>query len=255
MNDEAAMPLSDDDLILYFYGESENAAEIAARLAASAEDRARYAVLERTLRAADEWRAPDPLSGYGNRVWRRLEARIAPPARSSGWRSTPRLAWAAAAIAAVGLAFYLGRAVPERPVTPPAATAFSEDSRERILQAALAHHLERAERLLAEIDNGGATLSADLGRERSSAANWVEENRIYRQAAAESGLTAARPLLDELEPLMLELAHAPASAAEVSPLRERLAKSDLLFKVRILSDRLQRETQSSPAPRRRGDVL
>ncbi len=255
MKGEAGMRLSDEDLILYFYGESEKAGEIAARLAASAEDGERYAALERTLRIADEWAAPEPLSGYGSRVWRRLEDRIAPPSRSASWWSTPRLAWAAAAMAAVGLAFYLGRAVPERPLSPPAATAFSEASRERILQAALAHHLERAERLLAEIDNGGATLSSDLERERASAGDWVEENRIYRQAAAESGLTSARPLLDELEPLMLELAHAPASAADVSPLRERLAKSDLLFKVRILSDRLQRETQSSPALRRRGDVL
>jgi len=156
---------------------------------------------------------------------------------------------------AVGVAFYLGRAVPETPPAQPAATAFSEASRQRILQAALAHHLERAERLLVEIDNGGATLSADLARERRSAGEWVEENRIYRQAAAESGMNSARPLLDELEPLMLELAHAPLAAADVSPLRERLAKSDLLFKVRILSDRLQRQTESSPAPKRRGDVL
>lgn len=34
---------SDEDLILYFYGEAENPAEIAALLAASAEDRERYA--------------------------------------------------------------------------------------------------------------------------------------------------------------------------------------------------------------------
>jgi hypothetical protein len=243
---------SDEDLILYFYGEAENPAEIAALLAASAEDRERYAALERALAAADEWQAPQPLAGYGTRVWRRIEDRVS-PSRPRVRPGMLRWGWALAAGVSVALAaaYYLGRSLP----TAPPATAFSEASRGRILQAALAHHLERAERLLVEIDNGGATLSADLDRERRSAAEWVDENRLYRQAAAESGLSSARPLLEELEPLMLELAHAPLAAADLSPLRARLAQSDLLFKVRILSDRMQRETEPTPAPKRRGDVL
>lgn len=250
------MRLSDEDLILYFYGEAENPAEIAARLAASAEDRERYAALERALAAADQWEAPQPLAGYGTRVWRRIEDRVSPARRRVRF-GTLRWAWATAAGVSVALAaaYYLGPSTPAAPPAEPAATAFSEASRGRILQAALAHHLERAERLLVEIDNGGATLSADLERERRRAGDWVEENRIYRQAAAESGLSSARPLLDELEPLMLELAHAPVAAADLSPLRERLTRSGLLFKVRILSDRMQRDTEPAPAPKRRGDVL
>jgi hypothetical protein len=247
---------SDEDLILYFYGEAENPAEIAALLAASADDRERYAALERALSAADEWQAPQPLAGYGTRVWRRIEDRVSSSRRPfhAGMR---RWAWALAAgvSVALGAAYYLGRSSPIAPPVEPPATAFSEASRGRILQAAVAHHLERAERLLVEIDNGGATLSADMERERRSAVEWVEENRLYRQAAAESGLSSARALLDELEPLMLELAHAPAAAADLSPLRARLAQSDLLFKVRILSDRMQRATEPMPAPKRRGDVL
>jgi hypothetical protein len=247
---------SDEDLILYFYGEAESPAEIAAVLAASAEDRERYAALERTLAAADEWEAPQPLAGYGARVWRRIEDRVSPARRRARFGML-RWAWAMAAGTSVALAaaYFLGRSTPATPPVQPAATGFSEASRGRIRPAAVAHRLGRAERLLVEIDNGGATLSADLGRERRSAGEWVEENRIYRQAAAESGLSSARPLLDELEPLMLELAHAPVAAADLSPLRERLAQSDLLFKVRILSDRMQRDTEPAPAPRRRGDVL
>jgi hypothetical protein len=247
--------VSDEDLILYFYGEAENAPEIAARLAASAADRERYAALESVLRAADEWRAPEPLSGYGARVWHRIEGRLpaAPRGGGLGWAGW-RLAWAGVLLAAIAAAFFLGRSVPVAPGPAPV-TAFSEAARARILQAAVAHHLETAERLLAELDNGSPTLSADLESERRRAAELVEANRLYRQAAAEGGLAAARALLEELEPLLLELAHAPAAFADASPLRQRLAQSDLLFKVRILSDRLQRQTQPSTPPRRTGDVL
>lgn len=246
--------LRDEDLILYFYGEAENAGEIAATLAASPADRERYAALERALRAADEWKAPEPLSGYGVRVWRAIEDRVAPPRRAGifGW-APGRLAWATMLLAVVGAAYFVGRSASVKPPTP--ATAFSEASRERILEAAVAHHLENAERLLVEIHNGGATLSADLASERRRAEELVEANRLYRQAAVESGLGSVRPVLDELEPFLLELAHAPAASADVSPLRERLDASDLLFKVRVLTDRMQRETQPPAAPQRAGATL
>jgi len=247
--------LRDEDLILYFYGEAENAGEIAAALAASPVERERYAALERALRAADEWEAPEPLSGYGSRVWRAIEDRIAPPRRAAifGWAPS-RLAWAAMLVAVVGVAYLVGRSASVKPPAAPA-TAFSEASRQRILEAAVAHHLERAERLLVDIHNGGATLSADLAGERRRAEELVEANRLYRQAAAESGLASVRPVLDELEPFLLELAHAPAASADVGPLRERIDESDLLFKVRVLTDRMQRDTQPPVPPERAGATL
>ena len=246
--------LREEDLILYFYGEAPNAAEIAARLEASAAERARYAALERVLRAADSWPAPEPPAAYGTRVWRRLEERLAPaPRRRSGFSGV--LAWAAALVLVVGALFVL-----RAPAPPPAAPegAFSASARARIVEAAVAHHLEQTERLLAEVDNGGPTLSANLESERRRAEELVDANRLYRQAAAESGLGGMRPLLEELEPFLLELAHLPATSADVAPLRERLDRSELLFKVRVASQSLelrsQRSTPSGP-PRRTGDTL
>jgi hypothetical protein len=244
---------TDEDLILYFYGEAPDGAAIAAELAASAATRERYAALERVLRAADDLAVPEPSSGYSARVWRRLEPQL--PARRPrlAWFSPPRLAWAAALLAVVGAAYIAGRAV-QTPAAPERPSAFSAESRERILEAAVAHHLEVAERLLVELDNGGPTLSADLASERHRAEELVEANRLYRRAARESRLTALGSLLEELEPFLLEVANAPASKEAGEPLRARLAETDLLFKVRILSDRLQRETTPPPPPRA-GDVL
>ena len=245
---------SDEDLILHFYGEAENAAEIAAALAASPAERERYAALERVLRAAGAIPAPEPLAGYGARVWRKIEPRLAPRRAGVGrWLSLPRLGWAALLAAALGAAYLAGRStLPE----PPAQIAggFSAESRQRILNAALAHHLEKTERLLVELDNGGPTLSADFSQERRRAEELVEANRLYRQAAREGGVSGLGPLLDELEPLLLEVAHAPARG-ESEPLTDRLSRPDLLFKVRIMNQRLQRATQPSSPPRRAGDVL
>jgi hypothetical protein len=64
-----------------------------------------------------------------------------------------------------------------------------------------------------------------------------------------------RPVLDDLEPFLLELAHAPAASADLGPLRERIDESDLLFKVRVLTDRMQRDTQPPTAPQRAGATL
>lgn len=254
MNDNStSQHPTDEDLILYFYGEAPNRAAIAAELAASAATRDRYAALERVLRAADDLAVPEPLSGYPGRVWRRLEPQLAARRPRRNWFSPPRLAWAAALLAVVGAAYIVGRST-QTPGPTHGPSAFSAESRERILEAAVAHHLEVAERLLVELDNGGPTLSADLASERRRAEELVEANRLYRRAARASRLTAVGSLLEELEPFLLEVANAPASAQAGEPLRARLEETGLLFKVRILSDRLQRETTPPPPPRA-GDVL
>ena len=54
---------------------------------------------------------------------------------------------------------------------------------------------------------------------------------------------ALSSVLDDLEPLLLEIAHAPdtLSASDLTVLRERLAERGTLFKVRVMNDRLQRQ--------------
>ncbi len=269
----------DDDLILFYYGEAERATEIEALLAGSAELRSRYEELRRVLDAVDEaLPVPERSEGYGAEVWRRLAPRlpVTPglrPVRSSpaawrprlrdrwrdplwpaaaGWGSLPRLAAAAAVLLALG--FLLGRGLPPAGEAPRmAATGLPAAARDQILVATVASHLERSERLLLEVANAEPEPEevVDLAAERRWAADLLAANRLYRQSARQGGRPRLAALLDELEPLLLDLAHAPDElpAGELGALRERIEERALLFKMRIVADRLERlERQRRPAP-------
>lgn len=232
---------SDDDLVLFFYGESDDPVAVREALAADPELRARYEALESVLSAV-ELPVPERPEGYGARVWARLQPRLE---RRSFWSGvfTPRLAWATAALLLVA-GFVAGRFWPQAPQT------LSQPARDRILAGAVAGHLESSERLLVEVANAGAGEtgeSLDLSAERAWAQDLLEANRLYRQSARHGGRKRLASLLDELEPFLLELAHATdeSSPAEMQALRDRIDEQALLFKVRILGQRLERSARQT----------
>ncbi|HKV08474.1 MAG TPA: hypothetical protein VJ725_10065 [Thermoanaerobaculia bacterium] len=224
----------DDDLVLYFYGEAENPEEIERLLAGSPELAARYETLKRVLAAVDALPVPERPESYGARVWARLRPQLEAPARRAWWPVRLDLRWAltgATAVLLLAVGFLAGRLSP-RPVMP-------EEGRERILLAAVADHLDRSERLLMEVKNGDAS---GLEAERAWARDLLAANRLYRQSAGQGRNPRLAALLDELEPFLLELAHAPegeAPAEELDDLRQRIDDRALLFKVRVVSHRLE----------------
>ncbi|HEX9668054.1 MAG TPA: hypothetical protein VGC93_01100, partial [Thermoanaerobaculia bacterium] len=133
---------------------------------------------------------------------------------------------------------------------PQLARTLSPGGRDQILLASVAGHLESSERLLVEISNaeperrGG---EVELAAERRWAKELLGANRLYRQSAEQGGRPRLAALLDELEPLLLELAHAPAElpAAELDTLRARIEARALLFKTRIVAERLERLRQDA----------
>lgn len=225
--------LEDDDLILYLYGEAEDPEAMRQQIESSEELRARYETLRRVLEAVDDdaLSVPERGEGYGAEVWARIEPQLARQGRlirfpSRGYRQV--IGWAAAALILLAAGFGLGRL--SRPAALP------REARDRILIATVANHLDRSERLLAEVTNGPADLSA----ERAWARDLLTANRLYRQSAQQSGRQRLAGVLDELEPFLLDLAHAPGDlpAEEIEALRERIAAQSLLFKVRVASSRL-----------------
>lgn len=76
----------------------------------------------------------------------------------------------------------------------------------------------------------------DITAEQARAADLVRENRLYRQTAARTGDVAVAGVLEELERVLLEIAHAPSpiSPEELESLRRRLEAESILFKVRVL---------------------
>lgn len=238
-------PPTDDDLTLFFYGEAGDAEAIRRQLAASPELRARYESLRRVLDAMDDaLPVPERGESYGAEVWARLQPRLAERRKpAAGW--LPRsfdLRWAFAGMAAALLlvvGFVAGRLWPR----PEAAVAVGTDGRERILLAAVADHLERSERLLAEVANSATADPAGLAAERAWAQDLLDANRLYRQSTRQGGRPRLAALLDELEPFLLELANAPAepTGEELQDLQRRVRERALLFKVRVVGERLDRQ--------------
>ena len=75
----------------------------------------------------------------------------------------------------------------------------------------------------------------------------MSENRLYRQAAFKAGDTNVSNLLEELERVLLEVAHTPSqlNSAEFDDLRQRIEAEGILFKIRIVGSTV-RERQKAP---------
>jgi hypothetical protein len=133
----------------------------------------------------------------------------------------------------------------------PAPAAADERVRERILLVAVGDHLERSQMLLIELANAPRGRAADIGIEQGWAQELVGANRLYRQAALRAGEPAVAGVLDELERLLVEVAHAPEQLrpAQLEKLQRRIEARGLLFKVRVLESRVrqqQKDEQRAP---------
>jgi hypothetical protein len=153
----------------------------------------------------------------------------------------PWLAAAAALVLAVG-AYWLGRhdAAPVRvpevstaAVTAPAPAAGA--IRERVVLAALGEHFDRTERTLVELVNSTSDRRVDIAAEQAWARDLLEANRLYRQAASGSEHPAVSQVLEDLEPVLLEIANSPSrlTSQEFEALRDRIEARSLVFKVRV----------------------
>jgi hypothetical protein len=144
-------------------------------------------------------------------------------------------------------AFLAGRFT--QPVAGPQTASSTPQVRERILVVAVGDHLETSQMVLAEIVNQPDESDVDLSTERQLADTLVNANRLYRQTALANGNTGMASVLDELEPVLIEIARGPdrLNAAELSALRQRIEAQGLLFKIRVIGTQM-RERGDKPMP-------
>jgi hypothetical protein len=251
--------LTEEALILQYYGEADDATAVEQHLAACHHCRVEFERLRRVLALVDVQEVPEPGPGFERRVW----ARLAPELETSrtswfAWlfpAAGPRWVYAGGVAALLLVAFVAGRfsrvdaPVAPAPVSTTAAAA-NGDVSERVLVVAVVDHLDRSQMMLVELLNTDPAGTLDLDAEQSRARELVNENRLYRVSAAQAGDEAMSDVLDELERVLLEIANTPrdATAGDLEALRQRIDARGLLFKVRVVhSEMRERERQTVTA--------
>ena len=142
----------------------------------------------------------------------------------------PKLRYAMACAAMTALlvvAFLAGRSYPHRPVTPPV-TAYALNP-EQILLVAVGDYLDRSQMALIELANANSASPLDISLEQERAQDLLSETRLYRQTALAMGATSLTGILDELERVLMDIAHAPSrlSPAELETFRGRLSAAPI----------------------------
>ena len=219
--------LEEETLILHHYGESDDPASVELHLRECEHCREELDAIDHDLQDVGSIPAPERGADYGAEVWRAVAPRLI--RRRS--RRTWLLAAAAMLLAGTFLAGRLstrwGSDIPQPEV------------RERILLVALGEHLDRSEVLLLEVVN---TENGELGPE--SARELLRESRLYRQTAYRVGDVATSDVLDELERLLLDVAH---GTTPNDALKSRIEEQDVLFKIRVLQTSVKaREEKFAP---------
>ena len=250
--------LQEDELILHHYGEKDAPADAAQHLRECRECAAQFAALQRVLASVEAAPVPERAPDYGAQVWRNIQSQVIArePKRGFSWSSlfgSRPLALAGAMAVLLMVAFYAGRITTQTTTGvpgDPTATANAEGVRERIMLVAVGEHLERSRMVLVELVNSPEGGPVNVSNTRAWAEDLVESNRLYRQTAAQAGDQGLSSVLDELERVLLDVAHSPdqVSQSQLDSLRKRIESRGLLFKLRVVEGQMQqRQQQTVPA--------
>jgi len=266
---------SEEELIAYREGEVAESAAIAEHLRKCEGCRTEFARLNEELTAMfaalDTLEVPDPGGDYGQRVWKDMAPKLQPlrsGARIGGERvqwwqgffagqlfagqllAPRRLAAFAGVAALVVVAFFAGRGV--RHTDVPAANNSTVNMRVKVLLLAVGEHLGRSEMMLTELSNTeakrGEAQLIDISAEQKRAEDLLTENRLYRQTAMELGDGRIANVLDDLERVLLDVAHSPdeVSGAQLQAIHERIDAGGILFKVRVVGEELEERQRATP---------
>lgn len=226
--------LSEDDLILHYYSEP-GAGDRERHLADCPECRERWRSLQLSLNLLDAIEPPEPAPDFEHR----LLSRLSPQLRFKPQRSWLRWAIPIFALASLALAFWLGRTTHQ----PDGVTAIAYVAPDRVLLAETAHQLERSRLILMEAENFRAAEDSTDTLPRDRAEDLLASSRLLRRGARAQGQTQIAEVLEEVERVLLEIAHSPdkISPEEATALQARIREQSLLFRVRFLEKQLQTE--------------
>lgn len=236
--------LSDEDLLLAYYGEStpSDRARVEAHVSECEQCRALDRELRDVLAAVETTPLAEPPTGFEREMWARIEPHLpVPRAQRPRWNlALPRWAFAVSVAVLVVGAFALGRVWDRPPEEPSAPIAIDWASADRVLRAEVEDHFDRSERVLVELVNADYTISDGIG-DRARAADLVSAGRLYRRSAQNIGDAEMGSLLEDLERVLVDVANGPVDREpdEIARLRERIDEQDLIFRLRVVKEEMR----------------
>lgn len=247
--------LTQEEIVMAYYGER------FAHIDECEGCRAELTRIAAVLDHVDAPEVPEPDADYESRVWQRLEWRLRGERKRERRREWIR--WAAVA-AVVALAFVAGlfwqrqnRAIaPEfvehRSTQSPNQVVkqqqqVQQQQRDRILLIFVNEHFDESERVLVELSNLKPEEGLDIGPERARAEALLTSNRLYRHSAEQRGEENVATLLDDLEPVLMQIAHAPSqvSANQLRAIQKRVEAKGLVLKLRVVRANVRGKTAAS----------
>jgi len=253
--------LSEQDLVLYFYGDAPQAAVVERHLAECQECAAEFAQLRATLTAID-YPVPERATDYEAQLWSTLRPRLeqseAPKHRAWTELLQPRRWAIAGALAAIIVAAFLAGRItrPKQPGPTEIVHKQTSSGKDRVLMVAVGDHLDRTEMILVELANTRAEGKVDISAEREFAQNLVNENRLYRQTAQRDKDPEIANVLDEVERVLIDIAHHPDSVSgkELEELQQRIESQGVLFKVRVIESKVKSRSRTESAQQKSADA-
>ncbi len=241
--------LTNEEIILSYYDEPEPGLR-REHIAECEECRAELARLAAVLDRVRPGEAPEPEPGYEQRVWDRVSWRLRAERRGS---RNAMVRWLAAA-AVLALAFVAGVLWNRRaPVAAPQVAvaqspAGAAAGRDRVLLLVVGEHFEESERVLVELTNLTPEGGTDIRTERQRAEALLASNRLYRHTVKDRGEQGVATLLDELEPVLLQIARSPdqLTEGELRSMQKRVEARGLVFKIRVVRAGMRATSSSKP---------
>jgi hypothetical protein len=243
--------LSEEQIILHYFGDAESEEEIRSHLAQCQACRTEFERVQSLLGKIEPTEVPEPPSFFEEKMWLNLRDRL--PAKRSGfwqWLQVPKK-WALVPIAALLLvvAFMAGRFWPRR--EPDVAL---KPNPQLVVLVAVGDHLERSQMLLVEIMNAdtNAGHALDVSDEQQQARDLLDANHLYRLSAQHVGDPQVAGVLDDLGRVLAEIANGPSelSPGELKEIRTRIQSQDLLFKIKVIGSQVDskvRRQEQAPA--------
>lgn len=249
--------LSEEELVLFYYGEVKGAQAIGEHLKTCTSCHAAYEGLQDVLQSVSAPPIPRLEEADARILWNRLRPHLIEQRRSK-WtpllslRLWSRLAMAGGLGLLLVIAFLTGRYWPRPVPTVPSSVAVLTpaelaEARERVVLNQIGNHLEQAQVTLIQLAHRPTNGQVNIASEQLLARQLIEMNRLCRQSALRLGDSRMAIVLEDLERSLIEIANSPKnlSRMEFAELCRRADSEEMLFKVRVVSADLRDKERHS----------